>query len=339
MSVRAMICGCSGLELTADEEAFIREAQPWGLILFKRNVLAPSQVAALTSRFRDVVGREDAPVLVDQEGGRVQRLGPPHWRKYPAGAAFERIFGATPEHREHLVQAAARLMAEDLRALGVTVDCLPVLDVPVEGGHNVIGDRAYGRDAETVARLGAAAARGLMAGGVMPVMKHIPGHGRAGADSHLELPVVRATRDELEAADFAPFRACAGLPAAMTAHVVYTALDPDQPETTSPIVVGDIIRGVIGFDGLLMSDDLSMKALTGSFRDKAEAASAAGVDMALHCNGDLDEAGGVAEGSPILSGDALRRAQAALACVRADPEDFDPVDAWAQLETGLAMIA
>lgn len=339
MSVRAMICGCSGLELTADEEAFLREAQPWGLILFKRNILTPQQVTALTARFRDIVGRADAPVLVDQEGGRVQRLGPPHWRKYPAGAAFEQMAGVKDGQRERLAYLGARLIAEDLRTLGVTVDCLPVLDVPVEGGHNVIGDRAYSRDPETVAGLGAAAARGLMAGGVMPVMKHIPGHGRAGADSHLELPVVTASRAELEASDFAPFRACVGLPAAMTAHVVYTALDPDRPATTSPTVIQDIVRGLIGFDGLLMSDDLSMKALTGSFREKAEALTAAGVDMALHCNGDLTEAGGVAEGTPMLAGDALRRAEAALAAIAGAPQDFDPVDAWAQIETGLAMIA
>jgi beta-N-acetylhexosaminidase len=339
MSVRAMICGCSGLELTADEEAFIREAQPWGLILFKRNILTPQQVASLTARFREILGRAAAPVLVDQEGGRVQRLAPPHWRKYPAGAAFEQMAGATDSQRERLAYLGARLIAEDLRALGVTVDCLPVLDVPVEGGHNVIGDRAYSRDPDTVASLGGAAARGLMAGGVLPVMKHIPGHGRAGADSHLELPVVAASRAELEASDFAPFRACAGLPAAMTAHVVYTALDPDRPATTSPVVIRDIVRGLIGFDGLLMSDDLSMKALTGTFREKAEALTAAGVDMALHCNGDLSEAGGVAEGTPMLAGDALRRAEAALAAIAGSQEDFDPVDAWAQLETGLAMIA
>lgn len=339
MSVRAMICGCSGYELTPDETAFIREAQPWGLILFRRNVLTPLQVAALTASFRDLVGRAEAPVLVDQEGGRVQRLGPPHWRKYPAGAAFERMIGATPAHREYLVWAAARLMAEDLRVIGVNVDCLPVLDVPVEGGHDVIGDRAYSRDPALVARLGAAAARGLIDGGVMPVMKHIPGHGRAGADSHLELPVVTASRAELEASDFAPFRACAGLPAAMTAHVVYTALDPDRPATTSPVVIQEIVRGLIGFDGLLMSDDLSMKALSGTFRDKAEALTAAGVDMALHCNGDLAEAAGVAEGAPLLAGDALRRAEAALACLQVKSEDFDPVDALAQIETGLAMMA
>jgi len=334
-----MICGCSGLELTYDEEAFIREAQPWGLILFKRNVLTPIQLGALTDRFRAIVGRADAPVLVDQEGGRVQRLGAPHWRKYPAGADFSRMAGITAEHRERLVEIAARLIAADLRQVGITVDCLPVLDVPVEGGHNVIGDRAYGRDPETVARLGAAAARGLMAGGVMPVMKHIPGHGRAGADSHLELPVVNATLAELSESDFQPFIDCRKLPAAMTAHVVYTALDPDQPATTSPTVINGVARGLIGFDGLLMSDDLSMKALSGTFRQKAEALTKAGVDMALHCNGDLAEASAVAEGTPLLAGAALRRAEQALACLKVKSEDFDPVEASFQLETGLAMLA
>ena len=195
-----------------------------------------------------------------------------------------------------------------------------------------------GSDPMRVAALGRAVLDGLEKGGVAGVIKHMPGHGRAAVDSHFELPHVRAARETLEQ-DIAPFRALNAAAMGMTAHVVYTALDPDRPATTSPVVIRDIVRGLIGFDGLLMSDDLSMKALTGTFREKAEALTAAGVDMALHCNGDLTEAAGVAEGSPILSGDALRRARAALACVRVSPEDFDPVDAWAQLETGLAMIA
>ncbi|MDE2363178.1 MAG: beta-N-acetylhexosaminidase [Hyphomicrobiales bacterium] len=333
--MRAFICGCSGAELTGDEEAFIRESNPWGLILFKRNVVDREQMRALTSRFRDIVGRDDAAVLIDQEGGRVQRMAANHWQAYPSAARLAAA-GSAPDEASRAVFLAARLIAHDLAEVGVNVDCLPVLDVPVEGGHSVIGDRAYGSDPETVARLGRVAAEGLMAGGVCPVFKHVPGHGRARADSHLELPVVETARDELERTDFAPFRANADLPAAMTAHVVFKAIDPDRPGTLSPVVVSEIVRGYIGFDGLLMSDDLSMKALTGSFRDRAEAMFAAGVDVALHCNGDLGEAGGVAAAAPELSGKPAERAAKALARISASRKGFDPVEARAKLEATLA---
>src|ERR671912_1086163 len=259
MTARAFIAGCSGPTLTARESAFFREAAPWGFILFRRNVEDRAQLRALGDALRETVGRADAPILIDQEGGRVQRLGPPHWPKYPPGSAYGRI--PDPVARRELTRLGARLIAHDLRAVGIDVDCVPVLDVPVAGAHDVIGDRAYGRDPQTVAVLGRAAAEGLLAGSVLPVIKHIPGHGRAFADSHLQLPVVETPRAELEAHDFAPFRYLADMPLAMTAHVVYTALDRARPATTSRKVVRDVIRGSIGFDGLLMSDDLSMNAL------------------------------------------------------------------------------
>ncbi len=334
MAFKAFIVGCAGASLTPEERAFFTEARPWGLILFRRNVESPAQIKALTDDFRALVGAQ-AAVLVDQEGGRVQRLTNPHWPAYPAAARF----GALAEG-EALAELSARLMAEDLLRLGIDVDCLPVLDTPVEGAHDVIGDRAYAREPEAVARLGAAAARGLARGGVMPVMKHIPGHGRAFADSHKELPVVSASRAEL-VRDFAPFKANVGLPAAMTAHVVYRALDPTGPGTQSKTVIGDIIRGEIGFDGLLMTDDLSMKALTGSFLERTQKCFAAGVDLALHCNGDLDEARAVAEASPELAGRALARVNAARAYVAREKAaaGFDVAEAREKLAKALAALA
>jgi beta-N-acetylhexosaminidase len=333
---KAFICGVSGLALTDDERFFLREHQPWGLILFKRNVQTAEQIAALTKEFREIVGRADAPVLIDQEGGRVQRMGPPVWPKYPPAARFNAL-SVSAERKAELVRLSAQLMGLDLRACGINVDCLPVLDVPAPGGHNVIGDRAYAEDPERVALLGGAAAEGLMRAGVLPVMKHVPGHGRAGADSHLELPRVDATLQELEAADFVPFQKLAHLPMAMTAHVVYSAIDPASPATISRKVVQEIIRQAIGFDGLLMSDDLSMKALSGSFKEKTQALFAAGVDMALHCNGNLDEARPVAEVTPKLDGKALERAAKALNRLNEASPQLDPVDARAEVHSALAM--
>jgi beta-N-acetylhexosaminidase len=332
---RAFICGCAGLELSDDERRFIAAAQPWGLILFRRNIGDPSQIARLTGSFREIVGRADAPVLVDQEGGRVQRLGPPHWPKYPAAASFDRL-AVDIDAKAHLAWLCSRLIAADLRAVGITVDCLPVLDAPAAGGHPVIGDRAYSERPETIVRLGRAAAGGLLAGAVLPVMKHIPGHGRALADSHLELPRVEASKDSLLCADFAPFRELNDLPVAMTAHVVYTALDPERPATTSRKVVSEVIRTEIGFDGLLLSDDLSMQALTGSLGERAAAAFSAGIDIGLHCNGNLAEAESVACAAPVLAGRSLERAQAALARIAREPEPCDPVDAAEALQSGLA---
>jgi len=323
MAPRACILGCSGPVLTAAERGFFRDADPWGFILFRRNVQAPEQVRALVADLRDSVGRADAPVLVDQEGGRVQRFRPPHWPAYPPGRAFRELAGDT---RRETAWLGARLIAHDLSALGVNVDCLPVLDVPTPGADDVIGDRAYADAPDEVAMLGRAAAQGLMAGGVLPVMKHVPGHGRARVDSHKRLPVVDAPLSDLAARDFIPFRALADLPMAMTAHIVFTAIDPDRPATTSPVVIGDIIRRQVGFQGLLISDDLSMNALAGTLGERAAGAIVAGCDIALHCNGERSEMEGVVAASPSLADQGAARAAAALARI-APAEPFDAAQA------------
>ncbi len=280
----ALVLGCAGPRLSPEEKAFFRDADPFGFILFRRNVETPEQVRALVADLRDSVGR-DAPVLIDQEGGRVARLRPPHWPELPAAARI----GALGDDAPHAAWLHGRLLAAMLSDLGIDVDCAPVADVPVPGAHDVIGDRAFAGDPARVALLAAAQAEGLLDGGVLPVVKHIPGHGRAFADSHLELPVVTTPLDALDAWDFAPFKALAGLPLAMVAHVVYTAIDPDRPASVSPQVIGRIVRDAIGFDGLLFSDDLSMQALSGSVGDRTAAVLAAGCDIALHCNGKMDE--------------------------------------------------
>jgi len=328
MAARAFITGMAGPALTPQERAFLRAAEPWGFILFKRNIQTPAQVAELVQECRDVAGR-DAPVLIDQEGGRVQRLGPPHWPAYPPGAVFGALYDADPEAGLAAAGLGARLIASDLKELGIDVDCLPVADVPAQGADPVIGDRAYGHAPDKVAALAGAAAQGLLAGGVLPVVKHIPGHGRANADSHLRLPVVTTDRATLEATDFAAFRPLADLPLAMTAHVVFTACDPRLPATTSRSMIDDVIRGFIGFDGLLMSDDVSMQALEGTIADRTAAALAAGCDVVLHCNGKLDEMEQVAANAPVLAGKAARRAEAALA-MRRKPEPLDLMAARAQ---------
>src|SRR4051812_3366294 len=321
MAPRAFISGLSGLTLTADERAFLREARPWGLILFKRNVQDKNQVVGLVREALHELGGE-APVLVDQEGGRVQRLGPPHWPAYPAGSAYGRIYDRDPAAGVAAARLGARLIAADLIELGINVDCLPLADVPVSGADRVIGDRAYGETPGKVAALAEAIAEGLADGGVLPVLKHIPGHGRANADSHLKLPVVHADRATLEASDFAAFRPLKRLPLAMTAHVVFTAIDPVRPATTSATMIGEVIRGFIGFDGLLMGDDISMGALSGSIAERARASLAAGCDLVLHCNGQIDEMRAVAAEAPELGGDGKRRADAALA-VRKSPSGID----------------
>jgi beta-N-acetylhexosaminidase len=325
MAPRAFITGLSGLTLTADERAFLRDGRPWGLILFKRNIRDKTQVADLVREALGEIGGA-GPVLVDQEGGRVQRLGPPHWPVYPAGAAYGRLYDRDPHTGIAAARLGARLIAADLIEIGINVDCLPLADVPVGGAHSVIGDRAYGETPEKVAAIAGAVAEGLADGGVLPVLKHIPGHGRANADSHEKLPVVHADRTMLEATDFAAFRPLKRLPLAMTAHVVFTALDPVHPATTSATMISQVIRGFIGFDGLLMSDDVSMGALSGSIAERTRASIAAGCDVVLHCNGRLDEMRAVAEAAPELAGDAHRRGAAALA-VRKSPSGIDLVAA------------
>lgn len=292
---RAVIFGCGGPALTEPERAFFAEADPLGFILFARNCENPDQVRALVAELLDTVGRADAPVLIDQEGGRVQRLKPPHWRDAPAAGVFAELAEDDPIRAEEAARLNARLIAADLAALGITVDCAPVLDVPQPGADDIIGDRAVGRTPDLAARLGRAVCEGLMAGGVLPVIKHIPGHGRAVVDSHKSVPIVDASRDQLDAFDFAPFRALCGMPWSMTAHVVYTAIDPDRPATTSPCILGEVIRVDIGFRGVLVSDDLSMQALTGGLGERAAAARAAGCDVALHCNGDMAEMADIAD--------------------------------------------
>ena len=283
---RALVLGCKGEALSPEERHFFAAADPVGFILFRRNCREPGQVRDLVATLCVAVGRDDAPVLIDQEGGRVARLRPPAWRRYPAAGEI----AALPDREaETAAKLGARLMADDLARLGINVNCLPVLDLPVAEADPVIGDRAYGSDPARVARLGRAVCAGLLEGGVLPVIKHIPGHGRARVDSHLACPVVDTAHRELSQKDFVPFRALAEMPWAMTAHIVYMTLDPRAPATLSRLVINNIIRGEIGFDGVLVSDDLSMRALGGTLGERTRRALEAGCDLVLHCNGDLDE--------------------------------------------------
>src|SRR5689334_5028867 len=286
---KAFITGLSGTVLSPAERDFIQAERPWGFILFRRNIETPDQVAALTAEVRNVLGEADVPILVDQEGGRVQRFRPPNWPLYPAGAAFGQLYSLDPALGLKAARLSARLIADDLARVGVTVDCLPLADVPVPGADAVIGDRAYGDEPNKVAAIARAVTDGLKQGGILPVLKHIPGHGRATADSHLALPTVNTAREELERTDFAAFKPLADLPMAMTAHVVFSAVDPAQPATTSATMIERVIRGLIGFQGLLMSDDVGMNALAGSIGERSRALIAAGCDMILHCSGKLDE--------------------------------------------------
>jgi beta-N-acetylhexosaminidase len=319
---RAFICGLSGLTLTPSERDFLDQTHPAGIILFARNVKSPDQLRHLIADAKAVAGGGRMLVMVDQEGGRVQRLKEPHWPRYPAAGAFSKLRRDDHEKAKEAAYLCARKMAHDLRELGFNTTCAPVLDVPVPGADNIIGDRAYAEEPEAVIELGGAVAEGLLASGILPVMKHIPGHGRAMADSHLELPVVYTPLPELEAHDFAPFRALRHLAMAMTAHVVFTAVDPSAPVTVSEKAIGEVIRGAIGFDGLLVSDDLSMRALSGSIAERARASFAAGCDLALHCNGNMEEMVAVATVAPYLEGKALKRFEAALAQLQ-EPQAFD----------------
>jgi beta-N-acetylhexosaminidase len=286
---RAAILGCAGPELTTDERAFFRDADPLGFILFARNVDGPERTRRLVEDLRSSVARADAPVLIDQEGGRVARLRPPHWRKAPPARLLGALYARDPEQGLEATRLNSRLLAADVASVGCDVDCLPVLDIAFPETHAVIGDRAYADRPEPVAALGRAAAEGLLAEGVMPVIKHIPGHGRATVDSHEKLPTVSASRDLLERTDFVPFKLLADLPWAMTGHLLFEAIDPAACITVSARGVQEVIRGHIGFDGLLLSDDLSMQALGGSLGERASRALAAGCDVALHCNGRMDE--------------------------------------------------
>src|SRR5215467_6596469 len=334
---KAFITGLSGTVLSAPERDFIRAERPWGFILFRRNIDTPAQVAALTAEVRNVLGEADVPILVDQEGGRVQRFRPPNWPLYPAGVAFGQLYDIAPALGLKAARLSARLIADDLTRVGVSVDCLPLADVPVAGADAVIGDRAYGTEVAKVAAIARAVTDGLDGGGILPVLKHIPGHGRATADTHFALPVVDTAESELERTDFAAFRPLADLPMAMTAHVVFSAVDAAHPATTSATMIERVIRGFIGFQGLLMSDDLSMNALAGSLAERTQAVFAAGCDMVLHCNGKLDEMRQVARETPELSGKALARAERALAA-RKPPQPFDRAGARAELDGLIARL-
>jgi beta-N-acetylhexosaminidase len=326
--------GCFGERLTASERNFFAATDPLGFILFRRNCSSPDQVRDLVGSLRGCIGRDDAPVLIDQEGGRVTRLRPPHWRRYPSAACF----GSLPDpSAATAVRLGARLIADDLAQLGITVDCLPVLDLPVSGADVVIGDRAYGSDPERVARLAGAVCAGLLDGAVLPVLKHIPGHGRARVDSHYACPRVETGFEELARTDFAPFRALAAMPWAMTAHIVYSAINPSAPATLSSRVVAEIIRGEIGFDGVLVSDDLSMRALGGGLRERTRQALAAGCDLALHCNGDPGEMEEVvAAARPISSLTAARLRRGEAMRLGSAVNGFNRAEAEAQFDALLA---
>jgi beta-N-acetylhexosaminidase len=330
----AVVLGCSGERLTASERDFFAGADPVGFILFRRNCSSPGQVRDLVASLRGCVGRDDAPVLIDQEGGRVARLRPPHWRHYPSAAGLASLPHPTAVTA---VRLGARLIADDLARLGVTVDCLPVLDIPAAGADPVIGDRAYGSDPELVARLAGAVCAGLLEGAVLPVLKHIPGHGRARVDSHHACPLVETSYEELANTDFAPFRALAAMPWAMTAHIVYSAIDPTGPATLSSRLVTEVIRGEIGFDGVLVSDDLSMRALGGGLGERTRQALAAGCDLALHCNGDFGEMEEVvAAARPISQLTAARLGRGEAMRCGSTPNGFDRKEVEARFDALLA---
>ncbi len=334
----SLITGLAGTHLTPDEARFLAGVKPCGLILFARNCETPGQVRKLVAEAKAAIGEDEVLVLIDQEGGRVRRLMPPHWRELPPAAAFAHLRERDPDGAEKAARLVARLTAADLRDLGINTNCVPVLDIPAPLSHEIISDRAYGTTPEAVSRMGRAVAEGHLAGGVLPVIKHMPGHGRARADSHLELPVVTTPREELSATDFAPFRALNDMPAAMTAHVVFTAIDAHAPASISETVTREIMRGEIGFDGLLMSDDLSMKALTGSMWARAEAVIRAGSDVVLHCNGELQEMEQAAAGVPPLTGQPLQRFERCLAALNRN-EPFDIAEAEAALARALMATA
>ena len=331
-----MIFGCAGTAIAAEERTFFHEANPLGFILFERNCAAPDQVVALVGELRASVGRDDAPVLIDQEGGRVARLKPPSWRPLPAAARLADAYQCDAARGIAAAHLTARLIAAELHPLGITLDCAPVLDIPLSANHPVIGDRALGTAPAPVAALGRAFCDGLLAGGVLPVIKHIPGHGRATVDSHHGLPTVATGVAELERTDFAPFRALSDMPVAMTAHVLYTALDPTHAGTVSVNVIRAAVRGAIGFHGLLVSDDLSMAALPEGLGERTAAALAAGCDVVLHCNADSEEMRAVAAAAHLLSDRALARLGRAHA-MRAAPSAFDAAGAGAELDRLLAV--
>lgn len=334
--MQAAIYAPAGLDLTDDERSFFREADPAAYILFKRNCGDPQQLLRLTDSLRDLVGRGDLPILIDQEGGRVARMRPPEWPAFPAAESFARLYQAAPSSAIEAVRSNARALGLMLRSVGINVDALPLLDVRQEGATDIIGDRALGSEPMQVAALGRAVLDGLASAGVVGIIKHMPGHGRALVDSHKELPVVTASAEELEV-DLEPFERLASAPMGMTAHVVYEAWDPERPASLSPIVIGDIIRGRIGFDGFLMSDDIGMEALSGDFAGRAAGVVAAGCDVALHCSGKMEEMIAIAGAVPPLTAEGEARLARAMASTMLEIEGLDFAEEIARRDTLLAL--
>ncbi len=322
MTFKAFITGCAGRALSARERSFLRRERPVGLILFERNIATPEQVRSLIKEFKHAVQSDQVMILVDQEGGRIQRFRPPHWRQLPSMRQLGNYHLAHPDKGPAAAWLIGRLLAHEMISLGVNVNCTPVLDVPASGAHDIIGNRAFSNKLDVVINMGRAIAKGHMAGGVLPVIKHIPGHGRAGADSHEQLPVIDADIEALRRVDFAAFHALRDMPIAMTAHVLLPRFDPEHPVSTSAKIIGEIIRGEIGFEGLLLSDDLSMGALSGDLGARSAAVIEAGCDIALHCNGDFNEMTQVAANVPPLSGRRAERFEQAFGFI----SDIEPLD-------------
>ena len=333
-ALRSVVFGCAGPHLLDEERRFFAEVNPVGFILFARNIVDPVQTRALVADLRASVGRADAPVMIDQEGGRVRRLRPPHWWESPPAAAIGALYRQNKILGRQAARASAHLIAAELYDLGIDVNCTPVLDLAFPIITDAIGNRAYGADPEVVADLGLAVCEGIMAGGVMPVIKHIPGHGRAIVDSHLHLPVVDASLETLREFDFKPFVALRNAAWGITAHILFEAIDPHNPATLSPTVIGDIIRGEIGFDGFLLTDDISMQAISGSYGERAERSLNAGCDAVLHCNGKMEEMVAVASQSRPLSASSQERLMRALAA-RRQPDPLDVVETEAQIREWL----
>jgi len=332
---KAFISGCAGTALTGAERALFAAERPCGLILFARNVESPAQIRALIDDFKDAVGSDEVLVLIDQEGGRVQRLRPPHWLNMPPARCYGDLYATDPEAATRAAFAGARIMASELHDLGINVNCTPCLDVPQKGAHDIIGDRAFSTDPDVVIALGRAVMEGTLAGGVLPVIKHVPGHGRALADSHLSLPRIDATKEELEALDFRPFKALHHAPLAMTAHILLPVFDERRPATVSPVIMGQVIRDQMGLTGLVMSDDIGMKALQGPLAERTRAVFEAGCDVVLHCSGKLADMVEVAGAVPPLEGLAAARFDHARSCLHA-PEPFDPAEAMALVSEAAA---
>lgn len=324
MTPRAVILGCSGPHLTPAERAFFEAADPFGFILFRRNVGDPDQVRDLAASLRDAVGRPDAPILIDQEGGRVARLQPPHWPALPPARTIGRLAERDPKAGETAARALGRVIGAMLADLGLSVACAPVADLLLPETHDVIGDRAFSSDPACVARLASAVSAGLRDAGVLPIIKHIPGHGRATADSHLTLPRIDADHATLKATDFRAFADADPVPWAMVAHCVYESVDPTQPASISRTVIEQVVRGEIGFSGVLIADDIGMKALDGTLAENAAATLAAGCDLTLHCSGVLDEMESLIAAVPALSPGAVARIAQGKAWLAEESVAFDP---------------